>query len=73
MQNAGNTTDEFSYGLGHGLTVIAQAESSKTEMATRLYVYGSDRNMPPRYYNNYYPAIFSNESVYIPNLMIPPS
>lgn len=73
VQNAGNTTDEFSYGLGHGLTVIAQAESGKTEMATRLYVYGSERNMPPRYYNNYYPAIFSNESVYIPNLMIPPS
>lgn len=73
VQNAGNTTDEFSYGLGHGLTVIAQAESTKTEMATRLYVYGSDRNMPPRYYNNISPSIFSAESVYIPNLMIPPS
>ena len=73
VQTSDNTTDEFSYGLGNGLTVIAQAESTKTEMATRLYVYGSDRNMPPRYYNNISPSIFSAESVYIPNLMIPPS
>lgn len=71
IQNAGNTTDVFSYGLGNGLRVIAQALSSKNEMATRLYAYGSDRNMPPRYYNNLSPAIFSAESVYIPNLMIP--
>ena len=71
VQDSGNTTDVFSYGLGNGLTVIAQAVSSKNEMATRLYVYGSDRNMPPRYYNNVTPAIYSAESVYIPNLMIP--
>lgn len=71
VQDAGNTTDVFSYGLGNGLTVIAQAVSTKTEMATRLYAYGSDRNMQPRYYNNIRPAIFSSESVYIPNLMLP--
>lgn len=71
VQDAGNTTDVFSYGLGNGLTVIAQAVSSKNEMATRLYAYGSDRNMPPRYYNTTTPTIFSKDSVYIPNLMIP--
>lgn len=71
VQDSGNTTDVFSYGEGNGLTVIAQAVSDKNDMATRLYVYGSDRNMPPRYYNNVTPAIYSAESVYIPNLMIP--
>lgn len=73
VQDSGNTTDVFSYGKGNGLTVIAQAVSDKNDMATRLYVYGSDRNLPPRYYNNISPSIFSSESVYIPNLMIPPS
>ena len=71
VQNAGNTTSEFSYGNGNGLKVISRAVSSKNEMATRVYAYGSDRNMPTRYYNNLSPGIKDAESVYIPHLMLP--
>ena len=71
VQDSGNTTSEFSYGHGNGLKVITRAVSSKNEMATRIYAYGSDRNMPTRYYNNLSPAIKDAESVYIPHLMLP--
>lgn len=69
VQNSGNTTDVFYYGKGHGLKVIAKAVSSKNEIATRIFAYGSDRNLPTRWYNN--KGIYESGSVYIPNLMIP--
>lgn len=71
VQDSGNTTSEFSYGHGNGLKVITRAVSSKNEMATRIYAYGSERNMPTRYYNNITPAIKDAASVYIPHLMLP--
>ena len=72
-QDASNTTSVFAYGIGNGLTVIKKEQSGKNDLATRLYAYGSTRNLIARYYNNLTPAIKDNQSVYIPNLMIPPS
>ena len=66
---AENTTDAFVYGEGSGLTAIKKNQTNKEEFATRLYVYGSDRNLPARYYNN--KDIFNAESADIRNLMIP--
>ena len=71
LQDASNTTPEFSYGEDCGLKVITRAVSTKNEMATRIYAYGSDRNLPTRYYNNLEPHILNYESVYIPHLMLP--
>ena len=68
-RSAANTTDSFAYGKGNGLTAIKRASANKEEFATRLYVYGSDRNLPPRYYNS--KNIKDAESVNIPNLMLP--
>ena len=73
LQDASNTTPEFSYGEGNGLKVITRAVSTKNEIATRIYAYGSDRNLPTRYYNNLTPYIKDHESVYIPHLMLPQS
>lgn len=69
VRDADNTSDEFSYGKGNGLTSIRKASANKDEFATRLYVYGSDRNIQPRYYNNF--DIYNKDSVDIRNLMIP--
>lgn len=69
VRDEGNTTLSFSYGKGNGLTAIKRASANKEEFATRLYVYGSDRNLPPRYYNS--KNIKDAESVNIPNLMLP--
>ena len=69
VRDEGNTTVSFSYGKGNGLTAIKRASANKEEFATRLYVYGSDRNLPPRYYNS--KNIKDAESVNIPNLMLP--
>lgn len=73
LQDASNTTPEFSYGEGNGLKVLTRSVSTKNELATRIYAYGSDRNMPTRYYNNLTPYIKDHESVYIPHLMLPTS
>lgn len=64
-----NTTDSFIYGKGNGLTAIKKNQTNKDEFATRLYVYGSERNLPSRYYNNL--NIRNAESVDIRNLMLP--
>ena len=69
VRDADNTSDEFSYGKGNGLTSIRKASANKDEFATRLYVYGSGRNIQPRYYNNF--DIYKKDSVDIRNLMIP--
>lgn len=70
IRDAENTTSVFSY-KGNGLTVIARENSRSNEFATRLYAYGSDRNMIARYYNNLSPVIHNAESVYLPNVMLP--
>ena len=64
-----NTTNSFAYGRGNGLKSIKRAAANEGEFATRLYVFGSERNIPNRYYNNF--DILNKESVDIRNLMIP--
>lgn len=64
-----NTSSPFMYGKGNGLSLIRKSYSNRDEIATRLYVYGSERNMISRYYNG--KDILHAESVDIPNLMIP--
>ena len=67
--NAGNTSEPYLYGKGNGLTAIKKSQTNKDEFATRLYVYGSERNLPPRYYNGL--DILHYDSVDIRNLMLP--
>lgn len=64
-----NTTDAFAYGMGNGLTSIRKAAANEGEFATRLYVYGSERNIPNRHYNQF--DIREKDSVDIRNLMLP--
>lgn len=68
-RNAENTTDSYLYGKGNGLTAIRRNQTNRDEFATRLYVYGSERNLPARYYNE--KNILNAESVNIRNLMLP--
>lgn len=64
-----NVSEKFLFGKGNGLTAIKKNQTNKKEFATRLYVYGSDRNLPPRYYSQ---MDFPNaESADIRNLMLP--
>lgn len=67
--NAGNTSEPYLYGKGNGLTAIKKSQTNKDEFATRLYVYGSERNLPSRYYNGL--DILHYDSVDIRNLMLP--
>lgn len=64
-----NTTEPYLYGKGNGLTAIKKNQTNKDEFATRLCVYGSERNLPSRYYND--KDILNAESVDIRNLMLP--
>lgn len=64
-----NTSDPYLYGKGNGLTAIKKTQINRDEFATRLYVYGSNRNIPSRYYNGL--DILNAESVDIRNLMLP--
>lgn len=68
-RTVGNTTDPYLYGKGNGLTAIKKSHTNRDEFATRLYVYGSERNLPTRYYND--KEIANAESVDIRNLMLP--
>lgn len=69
VRDAENTSDVYSYGLGKGLTSIKKASANEGEFATRLYVYGSDRNIQTRHYNQF--NILNKDSVDIRNLMLP--
>ncbi|MGM9738882.1 MAG: hypothetical protein ACI3ZT_10785, partial [Candidatus Cryptobacteroides sp.] len=68
-RDTSNTSSLFIYGLDAGLTAIKKSYTNVDEFATRLYVYGSDRNLPNRYYNGL--EICNAESVDIANLMLP--
>lgn len=70
-RDSGNTTGAFVYGLDKGLTAIKKSIANQEDIATRLYVYGSSRNMLSRYYNG--KNIYDAESVDIEHLMIPMS
>lgn len=69
VRDAENTSDAFVYGIGKGLTSIKKASANEGEFATRLYVYGSERNIQTRYYNGQ--NILNKDSVDIRNLMLP--
>ena len=43
---------QFRYGKGNGLKQIDAEAKDEQAIITRLYVYGSTRNIPNRYYNN---------------------
>ena len=70
-KRAGNTVAGGSIGKGSGLTSVKVTFSRLDDMCTRLYPFGSSRNMRSRYYNSL--NIKDAESVDIPNLMIPVS
>lgn len=69
LRNESNTTSAYAYGKNNGLTSIKKMAANENEFATRLYVYGSERNIQTRYYNGL--NIYNNESVDIRNLMLP--
>lgn len=66
---AANTTPALSYGYGNGLTSLERAVSNRDEIGTRLYVYGSMRNMLGNYYREQ--NIKDAESIDIEHLMLP--
>lgn len=70
-KRAGNTVAGGSIGKGSGLTSVKVTFSRLDDVYTRLYPFGSSRNMRARYYNSL--NIKDAESVDIPNLMIPVS
>ena len=70
IASAKTAAQTFLYGKGYGLKDIKKSYSNVNEVATRIYAYGSSRNMIPRYYNNL-PGIKDAESVDIINLMLP--
>lgn len=70
-KRAGNTVAGGSIGKGSGLTSVKVTYPKLDDVCTRLYPFGSTRNMRARYYNSL--EIKDAESVDIPNLMIPVS
>lgn len=50
----------FKYGKGNGLREIEQTVDSEQNVITRLRAYGSDKNMPQRYYAELGKKCFSN-------------
>lgn len=59
----------YLYGRGNGLTAITRTVANADELANRLFVYGSSRNMLPGWYNSQ--NIKDATSVDIRNLMVP--
>jgi hypothetical protein len=57
------------YGKGNGLRKITRKLNPNVDICTRVRAYGSERNMPYRWYNNTYNDV--NEAMYIPQLMLP--
>lgn len=67
LEYSGLATNQFSY--NNGLTALKRNVKSAETFCTRMYVYGTERNLINRYYNG--KDIYNAGSVYIPNLMIP--
>lgn len=65
--NANNGT--YAYGKGRGLTSLTRVAANAEEIANRIFAYGSNQNMLPRWYNSQ--NIKDAESVDIQNLMLP--
>lgn len=68
--DAENTTDAYVYGKGMGLTSLKKGMANEV-LATRIYAYGSERNIQTRHYNGF--DIKDKDSVNIVNLMMPVS
>lgn len=67
VRNSANTTEPLRYDAG--LTRLSRSVGNADELTTRLYGYGSMRNMPAGYYKN--KPIRDAQSVDIEHLMIP--
>lgn len=48
---ASTVPHDFKYGIGNGLKSLKKETSEDNEIITRLHVYGSQKNLPYRYYN----------------------
>lgn len=59
----------YAYGKGRGLTSLTRVAANAEEIANRIFAYGSNQNMLPRWYNSQ--QIKDAESVDIQNLMLP--
>ena len=59
----------FKYGRGHGLLSITKTDADSSQIANRLYVFGSNRNMLANWYNHQ--NIHGAASADIQNLMLP--
>lgn len=70
LSSVNGVTRVFQYGKGLGLSLVAKSHTNLSEMATRLYVFGSSKNMLPGYHRND-PTILNSESNDIERLMIP--
>lgn len=64
-----NTTQLYNRINDRGIVTLTRSVSNVDEMGTRLYAYGSMRNMPTDYYRN--KSIKDAESVDIEHLMLP--
>ena len=58
--NGQNAPHVFKYGKGNGLREIEQTVDSDQNVITRLRAYGSDKNMPQRYYAELGKKCFAN-------------
>lgn len=63
------TDNLFEYGKGNGLVSIQRSAESDQNIITRLRAYGSERNMPARYYNKLSTGVPNNMAVNF--LMLP--
>lgn len=65
----GNVTDPFAYGRNNGLKSLKRNMVNLDDLVTVIYAYGSEKNMPYRYYNRQ--DIYEADSMDLPNLMLP--
>lgn len=65
-----NTTGLFKYGKGNGLYEIERVADSEQQVVTKLYAYGSSKNMPDRYYADMSGSPLPN-NLAIDTLMLP--
>lgn len=72
VADSGNKTRVFSLGREGGITSIKKTQTNKNDIATKLYVYGSSRNINFQHYKSN-PHILNAQSLDIRNLMIPVS
>lgn len=70
LSSVNGVTRQFQYGKGLGLTLVSKSYTNLADMATRLYVFGSSKNMIAGYYRTD-SSILNYESNDIERLMIP--